>query len=545
MNLFAYVEEMKELDSTVALISICMLAAFLLVIFFKMLTGMRRGTYRQLVHTGLSLISAAISVIVSVMLSNGIVGSLSSNKLEGVVLFVDGFVPGAEKAFYDAISQINNPEIIEYIILLPASLFVIPIITALLFTLINVIFKIIGAILIKVFKLKRAENGPSRLGGAILGAVEAMLCIMILCLPITGMLTLTDEVCETAINAEVDEDGDFEDIYEEYIVPFTKNPAVSFVSNLGSDMISNAIATVEINGKDVNIRKEITDISDIIFEDVAVLVKTDFKNLTYKDKKAINSVIDALCDSELISSITVGVVQTAAGAIEDGTIPLSNGGDFQPVADEAVIFFSTVSTDTLRADLTTIKELYFIINDSGVLAAMEDGENIMELLQQKSKEGDNTIQQIKDKLQENPRTGGMVTALTKSLISTLIPEDATILVNGQEVPISYETVKDSVSNILNVTKDGKSEEQFKAEIESTLNDALAENQIELEQDVIDEITDHINENYDEIYSQVGDGELTDEQFNDILLSYYNQYLQQNGGNPTDSLPDGIPDGIIP
>ena len=536
MNLFKYLDTMKELDSVVAMVGVGILAAFLVVIILKMFTGLRRGTRRQLVHTILTVASALISVVVSVILSNGIVGSLSSDSLHGLLTSIDGIAPGVGSSILDAIEKVPNPEVIEYIILLPAALFVIPLLTTIMFLIINTLFKIVYVILIKIFRLKKAKEPPQRLGGAVLAAVEGILWMMILILPVTGALSLVDDVFETALESETVSEGELEEIYDEYLVPFTKNPAIDFLNVCGSSKISDAIATVKIDGNRVNLREEIVDVTHFVLVDVTNLIDADFKNLTEDNKEAVVAVIDAFCDSEFMSSLMVGAVQTAASAIEDGTIPLEIGGDFEPVFNELILFFRSVSHETLREDLYTIKDLYFAINDSGILTAMEDGQDIMELLQQKSQEGDDTITTIKNILQKNPRTSGMVTALTKSLISTLIPEDATITVNGQEIPISYDTVKESVSDILSVTKEGKTDEEFKEELGATLDNALRENEIELDEEAIDEITEHINQNYDEIYAVVGDsqGELTDEQFNDILLSYYNQY-HENG-----TLPEGVP-----
>ena len=554
MNLFKYLDTMKELDSVVAMVGVGVLAAFLVVIILKMFTGLRRGTGRQLVHTILTVVSAGVAVVVSVILSNGIVGSLTSDTFQGLLTWIDGIAPGVGSSILDAIDKVPNREVIEYIVLLPAALFIIPILTTVMFIIINTLFKIVYVILIKVFRLKKAKRPPQRLGGAVLAAVEGILWMMILVLPITGALSLVDDVFETALESETVSEGELDEIYEEYLVPFTKNPAIDFLNVCGSSKISDAIATVKIDGNRVNLREEIVDVTHFVLVDVTTLLDADFKNLGENDKEAVVSVIDAFCDSEFMSSLMVGAVQTAASAIEDGTIPLEIGGDFEPVFHELIRFFRSVSHETLKADLYTIKDLYFAINDSGILTAMEDGQDIMELLQQKSQEGDDTITTIKNILQENPRTSGMVTALTKSLISTLIPEDAVLTdsngnpildANGEPIEISYDTVKNSVNEILTVTKDGKTEEEFKEELGSTLDTALRENEIELEEDVIDEITEHINNNYDEIYGAVGEttggGELTDEQFNDILLSYYNQYMQQqqgggdsNGGDSSDN-----------
>ena len=542
MNFFTYLNKMKELGSIPALVGMGIFALFIIVIIVKMFIGIRRGTKRQIVHLLLTCAAAIISVGVATYLSNHIIGSLSSDNFQGLLEAIDGVAPGVGTSLLDTLSKVNNPEIIEYIILLPATLFVLPLLAALLFFVVNILFKIVYIIVVKILKFKKAKTSPERLGGAVLAAVEAIICMMVLFLPINGTLGLVDNVFETAIEAEIDDSGDLEEIYEEYLVPFTKNPAISFLNNMGGSKIADRIATVKIDGEKTNIRAEITDATRLVLFDITQLAEADFKQLSPGEKVAVTNVINAVCDSEFMSNLMVGVVNTLASAIDSGEIPLSKGGDFQPVVEEAIAYIRNISTETLKEDLHTIKDLYFVILDSGVLTAIDDGQDIMTLLKEKSDEGDDSINKIKDILKANPRTNSMVTALTKSLVNSLIPEDTTIVVDGKEIEVSYETVKESVNEILTVTKENKTEEEFKDALKDKLNKVLVEdNKIEIEdEEIIDGIVDHINENYDEIYSVVGEmtdgAELTDEQFNDIIFSYLDAYLEyvnnsQGEGNP--------------
>ena len=542
MNFFTYLNKMKELGSIPALVGMGIFALFLIVIIVKMFIGIRRGTKRQIVHLLLTCAAAIISVGVATYLSNHIIGSLSSDNFQGLLEAIDGVAPGVGTSLLDTLSKVNNPEIIEYIILLPATLFVLPLLAALLFFVVNLLFKIVYIIVVKILKFKKAKTSPERLGGAVLAAVEAIICMMVLFLPINGTLGLVDNVFETAIEAEIDDSGDLEEIYEEYLVPFTKNPAISFLNNMGGSKIADRIATVKIDGEKTNIRAEITDATRLVLFDITQLAEADFKQLSPGEKVAVTNVINAVCDSEFMSNLMVGVVNTLASAIDSGEIPLSKGGDFQPVVEEAIAYIRNISTETLKEDLHTIKDLYFVILDSGVLTAIDDGQDIMTLLKEKSDEGDDSINKIKDILKANPRTNSMVTALTKSLVNSLIPEDTTIVVDGKEIEVSYETVKESVNEILTVTKENKTEEEFKDDLKDKLNKVLVEdNKIEIEdEEIIDGIVDHINENYDEIYGAVGDitggGELTDEQFNDIIFSYLDAYLEYVNNSQGESNP---------
>ena len=245
-----------------------------------------------------------------------------------------------------------------------------------------------------------------------------------------------------------------------------------------------------------------------------------------------------MSESHFLSTILVGFVNGVGNAMNSDVLPV-DFGEFTALSDGVVEYLTTFSKATFGEDLHTITNVYFAIADSGVLSAMKGGANIMDLLNERREAGDDVLSEIIDILKSNQRTSKIITAMTKTLISTLIPEDAKIEIDGVEVEISYDTVKGSVSDILAVTKDDKTEEEFKAELSTTLDSALKENKIELEQETINGIVDHINENYDEIYSAVGDvnGELTDEQFNNILLEYYSSFTGSIGGGSSDGSSD--------
>ena len=81
MNFFEYVDLMKEKSTPVAIVGLGLLALFLVVIIFKMFGGIRRGTWRQLVRTGMTLIAAVVSYLAALYLSNSIIGGFKVEKV--------------------------------------------------------------------------------------------------------------------------------------------------------------------------------------------------------------------------------------------------------------------------------------------------------------------------------------------------------------------------------------------------------------------------------------------------------------------------------
>lgn len=534
MNIFEYVPLMKEMGGGVAIAGVAVLVLFLVIIFFKMLGGMRQGFWRQLIRTGRFIGAAIISYIIASSISSGIIGMFDESTFNDLLNQIEaGGVPISDSI--RTIISCFNPETFEYLLLLPAAVIIVPFVFTLLFIVINNILKIVSAILIKILGFKKADSNPSRLGGAVLAAIEGILLFIILLLPVTGILSIVDEAYDIAFESEENrEDAAIVEQYETIFLPFIDNPAIDFTQKFGSRALSETFATVKIDGEKANVRNDILEIIHIALVDGPALKGADFNNLTEENKAAIDSIIDSVGDSHFLSGILVGFINGMGNAMNSGVFPVEFG-EFSDVMDGVVEYLSSFSIATFGEDLHTIVNVYYAISDSGVLAAMKDGnKDIMQLLDQKRQEGDDVLSEIIEVLKSNKRTSKLITAMTKALITNLVPEDATIEINGEQVQISYDTVKDSVSDILSVKKDDHAtEEEFKEELGSTLDTALKNNSITLEPEVLDGIVDHINDNYDEIYETVGeevDGELTDEQFNNILLQYYTSYMNSMGGS---------------
>lgn len=534
MNIFEYVPLMKEMGGGVAIAGVAVLVLFLVIIFFKMLGGMRQGFWRQLIRTGRFIGAAIISYIIASSISSGIIGMFDESTFNDLLNQIEaGGVPISDSI--RTMISCFNPETFEYLLLLPAAVIIVPFVFTLLFIVINNILKIVSAILIKILGFKKADSNPSRLGGAVLAAIEGILLFIILLLPVTGILSIVDEAYDIAFESEENrEDAAIVEQYETIFLPFIDNPAIDFTQKFGSRALSETFATVKIDGEKANVRNDILEIIHIALVDGPALKGADFNNLTEENKAAIDSIIDSVGDSHFLSGILVGFINGMGNAMNSGVFPVEFG-EFNDVMDGVVEYLSSFSIATFGEDLHTIVNVYYAISDSGVLAAMKDGnKDIMQLLDQKRQEGDDVLSEIIEVLKSNKRTSKLITAMTKALITNLVPEDATIEINGEQVQISYDTVKDSVSDILSVKKDDHAtEEEFKEELGSTLDTALKNNSITLEPEVLDGIVDHINDNYDEIYEAVGeevDGELTDEQFNNILLQYYTSYMNSMGGS---------------
>lgn len=519
MDLVQYITQMKALGTPVATAAVVLLCLFLVVIIFKMIGGMRRGTWKQILRTGLTLAAAVISYVIAVIVSNSIMGSTDKGSIEDFISLLDNSFPGVGEFLTQALSSFN-PEVFEYVIILPAAVVLLPILATVIFLLINLLLKFVRSILLKLFGFKAAKTNTQRLGGALLGAVEAIIWIIMVTLLITGLVGIASSACDEVLSSDRAEDEDFVTTYEEYIQPFTENPAFSFMNSLGVQTLADGIATITIDGEVTNLRDELLSVANIGLIEIPALEDADFGALTAENKLSLDNIVDALGRSPFISSVIAGVIQSSSGLMNSDFIPLDKAGDYGPFLASLVDFLEGVSRETLQNDVNTIKAVYYAISDSRVIKEIEEteGADLMALLQEKQKDGDDTLLEIVTILQSNERTAPIIKAMTQALLSSLSTDIQ--MPDGSTVTVSYDTLKDDMNDVLSVDRDNyQSDDEYMDALSMALDTTLRDNGIEIDDDIVDSIAEYIDSEYSSVT------ELTDKQFNDILLNYYDAYLE--------------------
>lgn len=524
MDLFEYVDRMKALGSPVAVVAIVLLCLFLLLIILKMLGGMRRGGWKQLVRTVLTLAAAVVGYSIATMISGSVMGSINEKSIGDFIAMMEGLIPGIGDILRTILSTFD-PSVFEYVIILPVTILLMPALATGIFLLINLILQILRNVFIKIFGFKAAKGNPQKLGGALLGAAEAIIWAIMITLPITGLMSLADRACDDLLNSDGNaEDTELISTYEEYILPFTENPAYTFMDSLGAGALSDGIATVVINGEKTNLREEIRSVVGICLIEIPSLEGADFGALTEQNKQSIDNIVNAINRSPFVSSIAAGVVQSSSGFMNSDLIPIDKAGEGGKLLAGILDFLEGVTQESLGEDITTIKNLYYLISDSRIIKELEENENadVLALLQEKRKEGDDTVSKMIDILGENERCAPIVRAMTEILLSSL--SAGVTLPNGETVNVSYDSLKNDMQQVLDIDReDYATEKQYVDAVAESLGSTLSDNGIELEGEIVDSIAEYISREYSNVE------EISDEQFNDILLSYYDAYLEYIGG----------------
>jgi hypothetical protein len=91
----------------------------------------------------------------------------------------------------------------------------------------------------------------------------------------------------------------------------------------------------------------------------------------------------------------------------------------------------------------------------------------------------------------------------------------------------YEEVKDDIQTVLSHNKeDFETVEEYKEAVKDDLNKALEENNLSISEDVKDHMVDYIEQNFS------NKSDITDDDINDAILSYYNAYASARGNEST-------------
>ena len=534
MTVFSFIQEMKEMSTPVAYIAVGILGLFLIFIIFKMLFGMGRGTWRQLVRTGATLLAAIVSFMAGDIIAGRIVGSLDVNNLETLIQEVEAQLPQSGDIIRSVLGAIDT-EMIEYILLLPATIILIPILTTVMFLVINLIFKIIRGILIKILKFKKAKTNPQRLGGALLAAVEGLIWVTMVLFPLTGLMTLADAAYTEAMNAD-GASSELRETYDEYIAPFTENPVFTFVEGIGADAMTESIATVRINGKRTNMRRQVLSVAHIFVVDARALQGADFTALTAEQQAALESILDTLAESPFTSGLMVSTLNTIPTLYWSGLIPMDdmNISEFSPIIDSLMAFLAEINADTLGTDLDTVMDFYFGFCDSGILGALSGGEDIMKFISE-DYNGERHILTMLNTLSGNARTKGIVDGLYNLVLSAAFSGsgDESDGENNVMADVNISDVREGLNNIVSINRDQyETVEEYREvlsdTISTTINDTIG---VELDQETADEIADYVDENFSE---QIG--ELTNEEFNELVfevIDIYQSYLNGEEVNPDD------------
>lgn len=515
--------------SGVGLLATVFVLYFLITVIWQLYRGWKRGVFRQALHTGLTILAAIIAFSVASSVGNELLSSLSEMSTEELIVTIES-ASGPLPADVTGIISSIDLKLVDYILMMPATTLVAPMLFTSIFLLLNWLFRIAYFILHKL--LPKGQTLVFKLTGLAVGLIEGMLIAGCVLLPIVSITTIADDVMATIEESELAENeavDELLDAYEQNVAPVTNNMAFGIVKTFGGKAALKTMATVKDGDIKMNMRDEMITTVKIALIGSTSFEGADMKAPNDEAKAGIDAMLDELEGSYYLSTIVAGTLSGMARAIDGGVLNFELESAYASLLGSAISVLKSTSIETLDDDLDTIKNVYYILGDNDVLAALTaEGADVSQILTQKNVGGDTVVNQIIDTINTNAHMRPLVTSLTKLSIS-VICDSMSAGDNSDEV---YDNLKGGLNTTLTeIKKDNyETDEEYRSALSESINVTLVENDINLEPEIVAGIADHVAENYGDVDS------LSDEEFNDVMLSYYDAYLKYQ---ETGEIPEGI------
>lgn len=513
--------------------------------------GARRGISRQVIRSITVIASVFISLFLTKLLSGTATVWLENRTGEEILAMLQSINIPIEQ-FEELVTNLDG-DTLTRLMSIPLALVVMPVCFVICFLLVKLVMLIPHAILSGIFGFTHRKNNVlTRLLGMALGVVHGVIVAALIIAPMAGAIGEFTAVIEE-MQEEAPEDQAtirFTAFYEENLKPAAEDTVIKTVAKYGGRDLYSKLATVKIGNTDYDMVATLKEPATEIAVGVNHLWGWDWKKPTPENEAAIEGIIDAICESEYTAHLVANLCAYVSHVYEDSSF---TEGLEEPLSDVVEAAFNTIALidqGSLEADLGSLTEAYFILARENVIYAMEFGDTdaiTAALTKECTDENGNTTTIVKsliDTLNSNEHTAPLVTTLAKISVSTMAQQ----LGMDENMHQLYEDVRAGLSDTLSISKENKTEEEYKAEVSTSLDTVLQNNGIELEAEIVDGMADFIYENYDELnkVDSDGDSQLSEQEINDVIFSYFDAYMEyMNTGEAPEDIPELPGDIEIP
>ena len=405
-------------------------------------------------------------------------------------------------------------------------LLAVPLVFVILFILICLILRIVAGIVLRIFFKK---DKPFRLPGFLIGLANGVVIGLVLLVPLTCLLTSVGGIAGSFFDTGADRSSLIQDALGETTTVRIRNSVdevndnfmLKTVNTLAGKPVMSMIGSPKIEvGGEGGARTVAFNLNDLLgsFAETAgyAFIAVDDVG-TYQETHEMTDGIKASIDRAFDSAVqSEWLTQTLAEGVSSISKSWRNGEDFyslacpetadflQPSVNKLLDILSTETGGLLVADLSTVKQILYMLCDNGLIM---DDHTVDEVMDKMYNDGllDSMLTLIEQNEHLKP-LAGEYEGLGFRILSHVLGKDA--LESG-----TYDEALDEIVPALNDVLDQSPEEREPA-IREAVQTALADYDI----DVPDELAVSVAE---EIIATAGaDGEITRDEVLDFLVSYY-------------------------
>lgn len=521
-------------------ISLGIYAFALISMLFGLIAGLRRGFTKTIVRIATIILAGFAAYFAASWLIGAFDAMFAGKTLEEVILSVYADYETAVDPKTREIIAAFDIETAQLILGGVTALVLSPVVFIVAFLLARLVLLLVDWLICAILRKSNKNKGaPSTLFGGLLGIVQGAIIAIIILIPISGVLSLAGGVKGEILAKESVTDESktsVESFYAQYLDEPIENPLVSVINTYGGKNIYTALSKTKVGDTTHDMGERASTIACVAL-DVTSLKGMNWQSPSEEQKVTIDRIAKDMSNDEYTARVLAGVLRGSATALTDNIEVFGLEAPYDELFKEAFGIFTTSDELNLGNDLDTMLHVYFIMADNDILALIAE-QNVDGMKDKLTTKVDDEliVDNIIGTLQKNDRTAPLVTMFTKLSVSIMADQ----LGLGEDTVELYENLKGDITGVLELNRDSfETEEEYKAEVETQLTDALEKNGIVLEDEIIDGMTDYVAENFS------GDVEITDQAINDAILSYYSAYVDYlNNGGEMPEIPE-IPGVTIP
>ena len=497
--------------------------------------GAQRGIFRQ----GIRFVSVVLAVVLCFFLVRWAQGNYPD--YQGMTMGEAAEQARLSEQYaslgqeYKDILNCFEPDEAVAIAAIPVTTVAFPILFVVLFVLIGLLFLIAYGIISRVLGLAKMHNTLlTRLLGMALGAIQGIAVAGLLLMPLMGFFGIVHDSVESVKNARQEGEPSPRAVlfYDEYVSPIADNPVLKATGFFGGDYMYKALNKVRVNGEAVDMREQAVTLFAVC-EETADLQGADFTTLTEQDKALIVRMTNRLNESPYVLDIFSSMVRGTVRALDGGYIEIAMSEPYNSTFHNSVHIFADSSAENLPADIETLRNIYFLLSDDGVLVAIANGDDkeVTDALTTADDSGEIVMRRIIRELDQNEHTKPLVSELSKLSVSLMAGSFGDGV--SEDVVAVYENLKTGLQDVTALRKDDyETDEEYKGAVSDKLDETLKGEGIELEADIIDKMADYVADNY-------AGAELSDADVDDILISYYDAYKATGELPPIPGLEEAV------
>ncbi len=517
-------------DNISLYISIAITAVAALFVLFGVLFGLKRGFSRSVVR----LVTVALSALGAYFIAASLVGTISGlmsgmtllDLADKAIALVASAVPNVAvtipEQFRNLLASFDTETTLA-LVNLTVALVLVPIVFVTVFTVLRFVTLVVYWIITAIAGMrKRRTKATSRIFGALIGGMQGAILAAALLLPLSGFASVAVD-CRAALTSDTvreDKRAANEEFFAYWLDDITSNPVLSAVANIGGRQLFDNMTAIPMGDVKTPAASSVKTLLSI-YTEAGSLAEADPMAPSEEMQTALENAVDILGADPYTATVAAGLLRGVNTAVDSGALVIVAEEPMASFVGSIIDVFADSSKDNLEGDIDTVLHVYFILADNGVLNSFGDANALRDALILKHTDGKTVIDYVVDELYANPRTAHIVNSLTEMSIKIMCESIGL----SDDAAAVYANVKTGINGVLALNEaDYGTREEYVAAVSVSLNTTLTENDIVLDEATLDAMSNYIADNYSDT------SEITDEDINRALLSYYGAYAE-NGETP--------------